>query len=88
LNDLAVASRLSFFLWSSIPDEELLNLAANGKLKEAAVLERQVKRMLADPRSNALFRISRSNGSFFAISRALLRIWKRSPILTTTFARR
>jgi mono/diheme cytochrome c family protein len=54
LNDLAVASRLSFFLWSSIPDEELLSLAASGKLKDATVLERQVKRMLADPRSNAL----------------------------------
>jgi len=54
LNDLAVASRLSFFLWSSIPDEELLNIASQGKLKDAAVLERQVKRMLADPRSGAL----------------------------------
>jgi Protein of unknown function (DUF1592)/Protein of unknown function (DUF1588)/Protein of unknown function (DUF1585)/Protein of unknown function (DUF1595) len=54
LNDVALASRLSFFLWSSIPDEELLNLASQGKLKDSAVLERQVKRMLADPRSNGL----------------------------------
>ena len=54
LNDLALASRLSFFLWSSIPDEELLAAASQGKLKDAAVLERQVKRMLTDPRSSAL----------------------------------
>ena len=54
LKDLALASRLSFFLWSSIPDEELLTIATQGKLKDAAVLDQQVKRMLADPRSNAL----------------------------------
>jgi mono/diheme cytochrome c family protein len=54
LPDLQLASRLSFFLWSSIPDDELLDLAAAGKLKEPAVLERQVKRMLADERSSAL----------------------------------
>jgi hypothetical protein len=44
----------SFFLWSSIPDEELLNLAVQGRLKDSAVLDQQVKRMLADSRSNAL----------------------------------
>ena len=49
-----LASRLSFFLWSSIPDEELLGLALQGKLADAAVLERQVKRMLADRRFDAL----------------------------------
>jgi mono/diheme cytochrome c family protein len=54
LNDLALASRLSFFLWSSLPDEELLTVAAQGKLKDSATLERQVKRMLADPKANAL----------------------------------
>ena len=54
ISDLALASRLSFFLWSSIPDDELLTLAAQGKLKDPAVLERQVRRMLADPRSEAL----------------------------------
>ena len=54
LGDLELASRLSFFLWSSIPDEELLGLAEKGRLKEPAVLEAQVQRMLADPRSNAL----------------------------------
>ena len=54
LSDLELASRLSFFLWSSIPDEELLALAERGQLDEPAVLERQVRRMLADPRSGAL----------------------------------
>ncbi|MEO8260916.1 MAG: DUF1592 domain-containing protein, partial [Acidobacteriota bacterium] len=53
ISDLALASRLSFFLWSSIPDDELLTLAAQGKLHEPAVLERQTRRMLADPRSQA-----------------------------------
>jgi len=56
INDLELASRLSFFLWSSIPDDELLDLAERGKLKDAAVLERQVRRMLADARSEALIR--------------------------------
>jgi mono/diheme cytochrome c family protein len=54
LDDLALASRLSFFLWSSLPDEKLLALAAQGRLKEPAVLEQQVRRMLADPRSKTL----------------------------------
>ncbi|HYL39187.1 MAG TPA: DUF1592 domain-containing protein [Bryobacteraceae bacterium] len=54
LSDLELASRLSFFLWSSIPDEELLRLAAAGRLKDPAILEQQVQRMLADPRSNGL----------------------------------
>jgi hypothetical protein len=54
VNDVELASRLSFFLWSSIPDDELLDLAAGGKLRDAAVLDRQVKRMLADSRSEAL----------------------------------
>jgi hypothetical protein len=54
VNDLELASRLSFFLWSTIPDDQLLNLATQGKLKDPAVLVQQVKRMLADPRSKAL----------------------------------
>ena len=54
LSDLDVASRLSFFLWSSLPDEELLNLAIRGKLKDPQVLEQQEQRMLRDPRSRAL----------------------------------
>jgi mono/diheme cytochrome c family protein len=54
VSDLALASRLSFFLWSSIPDDELIDLAAQGKLKDPAVLEKQVRRMVADPKSSAL----------------------------------
>jgi mono/diheme cytochrome c family protein len=54
VSDLDLASRLSFFLWSSIPDDELLNVAIAGKLHEPVVLERQVRRMLADARSEAL----------------------------------
>jgi mono/diheme cytochrome c family protein len=54
VDDMALASRLSFFLWSTVPDDPLLNLAAQGKLKDPVVLEQQVKRMLADPRSAAL----------------------------------
>ena len=48
VGDMELASRLSFFLWSSIPDDELLQLAAHGKLQDPAVLEQQVRRMLAD----------------------------------------
>ncbi|WP_435009313.1 DUF1592 domain-containing protein [Tundrisphaera lichenicola] len=52
--DIALASRLSFFLWSSIPDDELLGLAERGDLSKPGVFERQVRRMLADPRSRSL----------------------------------
>jgi hypothetical protein len=51
LNDLELASRLSFFLWSSIPDDRLLTLAERGELSKAQNLEKEVRRMLADPRS-------------------------------------
>jgi mono/diheme cytochrome c family protein len=54
LNDLELASRLSFFLWSSIPDDPLIDAAIRGTLKQPRVLERHVRRMLADPRSDAL----------------------------------
>ena len=54
LSDLALASRLSFFIWSSIPDDELLTLAEQGTLREPAMLEKQVRRMVADPKSKAL----------------------------------
>jgi uncharacterized protein DUF1592/uncharacterized protein DUF1588/uncharacterized protein DUF1587/uncharacterized protein DUF1585/uncharacterized protein DUF1595/cytochrome c len=54
ISDVELASRLSFYLWSSIPDDELITLAAKGKLKDPVVFEQQVKRMLADDRSNAL----------------------------------
>ena len=56
VSDFELASRLSFFLWSSIPDDELLNLAAQGKLKDPAVVDQQVKRMLADRKADALVR--------------------------------
>ena len=54
ISDLELASRLSFFLWSSIPDDELITLASQDKLHDPAVLEQQVRRMLADPRSDQL----------------------------------
>ncbi len=54
VSDVELASRLSFFLWSSIPDDELLRLAEAGRLKDARVLEQQVRRMLSDTRSRAL----------------------------------
>ena len=54
LSDLELATRLSFFLWAAAPDRELLDLAARGRLSEPTVLERQVARMMEDPRSEAL----------------------------------
>ena len=54
LSDLELASRLSFFLWSSIPDDELLDAAVRGELRDPAALEAQTRRMLADPRADAL----------------------------------
>jgi hypothetical protein len=51
ISDIELASRLSFFLWSSIPDDQLLDLAIAGKLRDARVLDQQVRRMLADPRA-------------------------------------
>jgi len=53
LSDVELASRLSFFLWSSIPDDELLDLAIGGKLRDPAVLDQQARRMLAQPRARA-----------------------------------
>jgi hypothetical protein len=54
IGDLELASRLSYFLWSSSPDEELIALASQGKLSDRAILEKQVRRMLADPKAEAL----------------------------------
>ena len=54
IDDLELASRLAFFLWSSIPDDELLDVAARGRLHDSGMLRRQVERMLADPRSDEL----------------------------------
>ncbi len=56
LNDLELASRISFFLWSSLPDDELLEVAERRGLQDPSVVEEQVRRMLADPRSEALAR--------------------------------
>jgi hypothetical protein len=54
ITDLELASRLSFFLWSSVPDDQLINLATQGRLSNPVVLEQQVRRMLADPKSKSL----------------------------------
>ena len=54
LADLELASRLSFFLWSSIPDDQLLDVASRGELSSPGVLDREARRMLVDPRSDAL----------------------------------
>jgi len=54
ISDLELASRLSFFLWSSIPDDQLLDLAEGGKLKDPVILEQEVRRLLGDWRSKAL----------------------------------
>lgn len=54
ISDLELASRLSFFLWSSAPDDQLITVASQGKLKDPLILEKQARRMLADPRSEAM----------------------------------
>ena len=54
ISDLELASRLSYFLWSSAPDDELITVASQGRLKDPRVLEQQTRRMLADPKSEAL----------------------------------
>ena len=54
MSDVELASRLSFFLWSSMPDDALLDLAASNRLHDPAVLEAQVRRLLADPKADAL----------------------------------
>ena len=54
ISDLELASRLSFFIWSSVPDDQLLSLAAQNKLHDPAVLDKEVRRMLADPKSDQL----------------------------------
>jgi hypothetical protein len=65
ISDLALASRLSFFIWSSIPDDELIDIAAAGKLRTPAVLEQQVRRMLKDPRASEL--ISNFTGQWLGV---------------------
>jgi len=73
ISDVELASRLSFFLWSTIPDEELLSLAERGKLKDPVVLQQQVRRMLRDSRSAAFI------SNFFGQWLQLRRITELSP---------
>ena len=56
VTDVELASRLSFFLWSSIPDDALLDVASRGQLRTASVLEREVRRMIADPKAGSFIR--------------------------------
>ena len=80
LPDLELASRLSFFLWSSIPDDELLDTAIRGKLHEPAVLDRQVRRMLSDKRARtALVQ------NFFANWLQTRNVWLVTPDLNQKF---
>jgi hypothetical protein len=65
VSDLELASRLSFFLWSSIPDDELLKLAEEGKLKDPKVVQAQVARMLDDPKSKAF--VSNFSGQYLYV---------------------
>ena len=74
LSDVELASRMSFFLWSSIPDDELLDLAIRGKLKEPGVREQQARRMLADPRARAAL-----VGNFFGQWLQTRNVWLLTP---------
>ncbi len=73
VNDFALASRLSYFLWSSMPDEELLSLAGRGALRKRGAMEMQVKRMLKDPKSAAL--VENFTGQWLQIRN----LWKVTP---------
>jgi len=81
ISDLELASRLSFFLWSSIPDDELINVAGQNKLHDPAVLEHQVKRMLADSRSDAL--VTNFTGQWLNLR--ALQNWAPTPALYPDF---
>ena len=74
VNDIDMASRLSFFLWSSIPDEELMGLAERGKLKDPAVLKQQVARLLASPRAQESLL-----NNFFAQWLQIRNVWALTP---------
>jgi hypothetical protein len=80
VSDVALASRLSFFLWSSIPDEELLDLAVRGRLRDAGVLDRQVRRMLAEPRSRRAL-----VDNFFGQWLQTRNVWLLTPDANTRF---
>ena len=74
ISDVELASRLSFFLWGSIPDDELLDLAIAGKLRDAKTFEQQVRRMLADPRARTAL-----VGSFFSQWLQTRNVWLITP---------
>jgi mono/diheme cytochrome c family protein len=74
LSDVELASRLSFFLWSSIPDDELLDLAVRGKLRDAKVFDLQVRRMLADPKAREAL-----VSNFFSQWLQLRNVWLLTP---------
>jgi hypothetical protein len=80
LSDVELASRLSFFLWSSIPDDELLDLAIGGQLRAPGTLDRQVRRMLADPRARASL-----VDNFFAQWLQTRNVWLLTPDTNTKF---
>ncbi|HEY9462495.1 MAG TPA: DUF1592 domain-containing protein, partial [Vicinamibacterales bacterium] len=80
LSDVELASRLSFFLWSSIPDEELLDLAIRGTLHEPGVLDRQVRRMLAEPRARGAL-----VDNFFGQWLQTRNVWLLTPDANTKF---
>jgi hypothetical protein len=80
LTDIELASRLSFFLWSSIPDDELLSLAERGRLREPAVLEQQVRRMLSDSRTRAAL-----VDNFFGQWLELRNVWLLTPDINRKF---
>lgn len=81
ISDLELASRLSFFLWSQGPDQELLDAAISGKLRTPAVLEKQMKRMLADPKSHALA----ENFAFQWLNLRAVREFAPDPIIFPNF---
>jgi mono/diheme cytochrome c family protein len=80
LSDVELASRLSFFLWSSIPDDELLDVAILGTLRQPAVLDQQVTRMLADPRARAAL-----VDNFFGQWLQTRNVWLLTPDANTKF---
>jgi mono/diheme cytochrome c family protein len=80
VSDVELASRLSFFLWSSMPDEELLDLAIGGKLRNPQVLDRQVQRLLADPRARAAL-----VGNFFGQWLQTRNVWLLTPDVNRKF---
>jgi hypothetical protein len=80
ISDVELASRLSFFLWSSGPDDELLDLAIKGQLRQPAVLERQVRRMLSQPRARASL-----VNNFFGQWLQTRNVWLLTPDANTRF---